>query len=203
MLCATPASRSRRATWFNSSSRSCHGGPSGQAAGLGESTTPTSSPSSARWSWTPWNRKPAASSRSMPKGLRPPGEQGHPLGYRRDDGQQQRHHQLAADEAVLADLPAVADQRLRHRILLGQGGREVEAVLLVYLETGSHKAAVHRLGISESTSRQRVSQAIGRVGRRTRCRRCRRCERSWKRRGHEPALHERSDVVGASGIAPS
>ena len=29
--------------------------------------------------------------------------------------------------------------------------------LLAYLETGSHKAAAHKLGISESTSRQRVS----------------------------------------------
>jgi DNA-binding NarL/FixJ family response regulator len=36
--------------------------------------------------------------------------------------------------------------------------------LLAYLETGGHKAAAHRLGISESTSRKRVSQLIGRVG---------------------------------------
>ena len=36
--------------------------------------------------------------------------------------------------------------------------------LLAYLEAGSHKAAAHRLGISESTSRQRVSQLIRRVG---------------------------------------
>jgi len=36
--------------------------------------------------------------------------------------------------------------------------------LRAYLETGSHKAAAHRLGISESTSRQRVSQLIRRVG---------------------------------------
>ncbi len=36
--------------------------------------------------------------------------------------------------------------------------------LLVYLDAGSHKAAAHRLGISESTSRQRVSQLIKRVG---------------------------------------
>lgn len=39
--------------------------------------------------------------------------------------------------------------------------------LLAYLETGSHKAAAHRLAISESTSRQRVSQLMGRVGART------------------------------------
>lgn len=36
--------------------------------------------------------------------------------------------------------------------------------LLAYLETGSHKAAAHRLGISESTARQRVSQLLRRVG---------------------------------------
>ena len=36
--------------------------------------------------------------------------------------------------------------------------------LLAYLDAGSHKAAAHRLGISESTSRQRVSQLIRRVG---------------------------------------
>ena len=36
--------------------------------------------------------------------------------------------------------------------------------LLAYLETGSHKAAAHRLGLSESTSRQRVSQVIRRLG---------------------------------------
>ena len=36
--------------------------------------------------------------------------------------------------------------------------------LLAYLEAGSHKAAAHRLGISESTSRHRVSQLIARVG---------------------------------------
>ncbi len=36
--------------------------------------------------------------------------------------------------------------------------------LVAYVETGSHKAAAHRLGISESTSRQRVSQLIRRVG---------------------------------------
>lgn len=36
--------------------------------------------------------------------------------------------------------------------------------LLAYLETGSHKAGAHRLGISESTSRQRVSLLLRRVG---------------------------------------
>lgn len=36
--------------------------------------------------------------------------------------------------------------------------------LLAYLDTGSHKAAAYRLGISESTSRQRVSQLMRRVG---------------------------------------
>ncbi len=35
--------------------------------------------------------------------------------------------------------------------------------LLAYLEAGSHKAAAYRLGISESTARQRVSQLIRRV----------------------------------------
>lgn len=36
--------------------------------------------------------------------------------------------------------------------------------LLAYLDAGSHKAAAHRLGISESTCRLRVSQLIRRVG---------------------------------------
>lgn len=36
--------------------------------------------------------------------------------------------------------------------------------LLVYLRAGSHKEAAHRLGISESTSRQRVSLLLKRVG---------------------------------------
>ncbi len=36
--------------------------------------------------------------------------------------------------------------------------------LFAYLETGSHKAAAHRLGISPSTSRQRVSRVIRAVG---------------------------------------
>ncbi len=35
---------------------------------------------------------------------------------------------------------------------------------LPYLDAGSHKAAAHRLGISESTCGQRVSQLIRRVG---------------------------------------
>ncbi len=36
--------------------------------------------------------------------------------------------------------------------------------LLAYVEMGSHKAAAHRLGVSESTCRQRVSQLMKRVG---------------------------------------
>ena len=35
--------------------------------------------------------------------------------------------------------------------------------LLAYVEMESHKAAAYRLGISESTSRQRVSQLVKRV----------------------------------------
>ncbi len=41
--------------------------------------------------------------------------------------------------------------------------REI-VTLLAYLETGSHKGAAWKLGISESTSRQRVSQLMRRVG---------------------------------------
>lgn len=36
--------------------------------------------------------------------------------------------------------------------------------LLAYVETGSHKAAAHRLAISVSTSRQRVSALLARIG---------------------------------------
>jgi hypothetical protein len=36
--------------------------------------------------------------------------------------------------------------------------------LLAYLATGSHPRAAHRLGISSSTSRQRMSTLIGRLG---------------------------------------
>lgn len=36
--------------------------------------------------------------------------------------------------------------------------------LVAYVETGSHKAAAHRLGISLSTSRQRMSELCARVG---------------------------------------
>ena len=36
--------------------------------------------------------------------------------------------------------------------------------LHAYLVTGSHAQAAHALGISESTSRQRVSSLIGRLG---------------------------------------
>jgi hypothetical protein len=39
--------------------------------------------------------------------------------------------------------------------------------LLAYLQTGSHKAAAHRLGISESASRQRISSLLKRLGLRT------------------------------------
>lgn len=36
--------------------------------------------------------------------------------------------------------------------------------LLAYLDAGSHKAAAHRLAVSESTCRQRISHLMGRVG---------------------------------------
>lgn len=36
--------------------------------------------------------------------------------------------------------------------------------LLAYLEAGSHKAAAHRLGIAESTCRQRMSSLLARIG---------------------------------------
>ena len=49
--------------------------------------------------------------------------------------------------------------------------------LLAYLETGSHKAAAHRLGISESTARQRVSQLLRRLGA------CNAAQAVWELRG--------------------
>lgn len=36
--------------------------------------------------------------------------------------------------------------------------------LLAYLETGSHKGGAHRLGISHTTSRQRISALCTRIG---------------------------------------
>lgn len=36
--------------------------------------------------------------------------------------------------------------------------------LLAYVETGSHSAAAHRLGISQATSRHRISLLFTRVG---------------------------------------
>ena len=41
--------------------------------------------------------------------------------------------------------------------------RELQS-LLAYAESRSHKEAAHRLGISESTSRQRVSNLCHRIG---------------------------------------
>ncbi len=41
--------------------------------------------------------------------------------------------------------------------------REI-VTLLAYVQTGSHKAAAYRLGISESTSRQRISLLCRRLG---------------------------------------
>jgi DNA-binding NarL/FixJ family response regulator len=42
--------------------------------------------------------------------------------------------------------------------------RRLMLTLRAYIETGSHKAAAYRLGISESTSRQRVSLLLRRLG---------------------------------------
>jgi|GEM_PF-7079978 len=42
--------------------------------------------------------------------------------------------------------------------------RRLLVTLAEYVQQGSHKAAAHRLGISESTSRQRVSELMGLVG---------------------------------------
>jgi len=45
--------------------------------------------------------------------------------------------------------------------------RRLIVTLQAYVSEGSHKAGAHRLGISVSTSRERVSQAMGLVGART------------------------------------
>lgn len=45
--------------------------------------------------------------------------------------------------------------------------RRLLVTLAEYVAQGSHKAAAHRLGISESTSRQRVSQLMRLIGART------------------------------------
>ncbi len=57
--------------------------------------------------------------------------------------------------------------------------------LLAYLDAGSHKAAAHRLGISESACRQRISQLMRRVGSRNAA------QAVWRLRQHleaEPQL---------------
>jgi DNA-binding NarL/FixJ family response regulator len=46
----------------------------------------------------------------------------------------------------------------------GEPPRRELAALLAYVETGSHKAAAHRLGIAESTCRQRVMRLMARTG---------------------------------------
>lgn len=46
----------------------------------------------------------------------------------------------------------------------GSVPRRELVTLLAYLETGSHKAGAHRLGISQATSRQRISALCTRVG---------------------------------------
>lgn len=43
-------------------------------------------------------------------------------------------------------------------------GRRQLLTLLAYAHAGSHKETAHRLGISESTSRQRISQLCRRLG---------------------------------------
>jgi DNA-binding NarL/FixJ family response regulator len=45
--------------------------------------------------------------------------------------------------------------------------RRLIVTLEAYVAGGSHKAGAHRLGISESTSRQRVSQLMRMLGART------------------------------------
>ena len=53
----------------------------------------------------------------------------------------------------------VAPRRPRSRV-----PRRELLTLLAYLEAGSHKAAAHRLGVSEATSRQRIWLLLKRVG---------------------------------------
>ena len=50
------------------------------------------------------------------------------------------------------------------RLGAGVPPRREVLTLLAYAETGSHKMAAHRLGVSESTSRQRVSLLCRRLG---------------------------------------
>lgn len=66
--------------------------------------------------------------------------------------------------------------------------------LLAYLETGSHKAAAHRLAISESTCRQRVSQLMGRVGA------CNAAQAVWRLR-RELEVEERLRAQTSAGRA--
>src|SRR5450759_3197088 len=55
--------------------------------------------------------------------------QGRRLG-RRNDGQEQGDDELGADDAVVPDLAAVALQGLRHRLLFGEVGGEVEPAVV-------------------------------------------------------------------------
>ncbi len=63
-----------------------------------------------------------------------------------------------------ADTGSVRSVQVRQQVRIP---RRLLVTLAAYIEEGSHKAGAHRLGISESTSRQRVSQLMRLVEART------------------------------------
>jgi len=71
-------------------------------------------------------------------------------------------------EQQLVEIPRATDRASgepsQHHAPPSEIPRRELVTLFAYLEAGSHKAAAHRLGVSESTARQRISRLMGRVG---------------------------------------
>lgn len=76
-----------------------------------------------------------------------------PVGPMHGDTADERDRTLGQEGSVRS-VPSRATRIPRRELL----------TLVAYVEAGSHKAAAHRLGIAESTCRQRVSLLMTRVG---------------------------------------
>jgi DNA-binding NarL/FixJ family response regulator len=74
--------------------------------------------------------------------------------------------------------------------------------LLAYVATGSHSAAAHHLGISVSTSRQRVSQLIRRVDATNAAQAVWRLRHDLEAEGRAPGLGWRKNDAGSDVEPP-